>query len=449
MSFTLNLKTLHSVQKSIIKDMCVAKPKATQFDRSPEPVFMFHIDRNLGTAILPLGMYKHFMEQNPNSQRGVPINIEFTGGLLSKDRDHRKRDQDVVMAQALKKIKERGTCLLALHTGFGKTVCAIYAITQLKLKTMILCKQSELHQQWIDSLKNFTNANVQIIKDSASSMVLDPQYDVYIMGIQKAGRASPDVFKDIGLLIIDEAHVVFAESYSRALLNFFPRYLLALSATPDRKDGLDKLFVPYFGGRDEFIIRREIKNFTVIKYNTGFFPEISYNYCGILDWTTVLNSLAYDPNRQKLAVKIAMSYPKEKILMLSRRVDEIKSIAQLLGQAGEKVATLYGTQKRSRIPPDFRILVASEAKAGVGFDDPSLTMLMLLTDSTDVRQFEGRIRQTDNIVVDLVDDFPAFENHWDCREAWYLQRGATIHVQGATHIDRRKGKARVPKKRLL
>lgn len=428
--------------------MCVATPKVTQYVSDPDPVFMFHVDRKSGQAILPLGIYRYFMETNPNSDNGTPINVQFTKKLLCKDQDDRKRDQDVVMVQALKHVRLTGTCLLALHTGFGKTVCATYAIAKLGLKTMILCKQSDLHQQWMNAINTFTTAKAQIVKDSAANMELDPQYDVYIMGIQKAGKAPPEVFKDIGLLIIDEVHVVFADSYSKALLNFYPRYLIGLSATPDRKDGLDKLFVPYFGTHKDYIIRSEVKNFTVIKYNTGFFPEITYDFKGVIVWSAVINSLAYDPNRQKLAVKIALSYPDQKILMLSRRIDEVKSIAQLLSEAGVKVATFHGSQKRSSIPPDFKVLVASEAKAGVGFDDPTLTMLILLTDSTDVRQFEGRIRQTDNIVVDLVDDFPAFENHWECRKAWYLQRGATIQVQGATHIDRRNREFR-PKKKLL
>ena len=442
MSFKYDKAQLHKKDKDIIKSLCVARPKITQYEISPQPVYMFKVVKENNEVILPVGMYRYLahisletssahgsketlMDIFPNENCGIHINVKFTGELYSK-----KRDQDVVMNEALNKLKEHYSVLLALHTGYGKTICGAYAIAKLGLKTMILCKQTELHIQWIETLKNFTNANVQIIKDSALTMELDPKYDVYIMGIQKAGKASPETFKDIGLLIIDEVHVVFAESCSKALLNFFPKYLIGLSATPDRKDGLDKLFQAYFGKKDEYIVRTEVKNFTVIKYNTGFEPEITTNYRGILDWSVVLNSLAYDPNRQKLIVKIAQSYPNEKILMLSRRIDEIKGVVELLKQSGENVATLYGSQKRKQMSPDFRILVASEAKAGVGFDDSSLTMLILLTDSTDVRQFEGRIRQSNNIVIDLVDNFSVFENHWLKRESWYLQRGATIKVKG-------------------
>ena len=71
MSFILPLKHLHSEQKTLIKTMCVAKPKATPYELDPEPVFMFDVDRERDEVVLPLGMYKHFMPTNPNAEYAV------------------------------------------------------------------------------------------------------------------------------------------------------------------------------------------------------------------------------------------------------------------------------------------------------------------------------------------------------------------------------------------
>lgn len=45
-------------------------------------------------------------------------------------------------------------------------------------------------------------------------------------------------FIDIGLCIIDEAHIINCKVFSKTLSKLSTKYVLCLSATPDRKDGL-------------------------------------------------------------------------------------------------------------------------------------------------------------------------------------------------------------------
>jgi len=92
----------------------------------------------------------------------------------------------------------------------------------------------------------------------------------------------------------------------------------------------------------------------------------------------------------------------------------------------------------------YRVLVAGMKKAGIGFNDPTLTMLILATDRRDVIQFEGRIRTTNNIIYDLVDDYKTLETHWRQRLAWYTKRGAMIET-----ICQRPKKSKVPQYRML
>jgi hypothetical protein len=89
--------------------------------------------------------------------------------------------------------------------------------------------------------------------------------------------------------------------------------------------------------------------------------------------------------------------------------------------------------KAKKVKPDInkiiqshRILIAGKKKAGVGFNDPTRTMLVICTDIKDIRQYEGRIRTSDNIVYDIVDSYKSLENHWEKRAEWYEKRGATI-----------------------
>ena len=74
-------------------------------------------------------------------------------------------------------------------------------------------------------------------------------------------------------------------------------------------------------------------------------------------------------------------------------------------------------------------------KGGTGLDDVSLDMLILTVSVQDVRQCEGRIRTTNNIVYDVVDNFPTLEKHWNKREEWYISRGATIVKDEDPHMN--------------
>ena len=55
------------------------------------------------------------------------------------------------------------------------------------------------------------------------------------------------VFKDFGFVIYDECHRLGAETFSRALLKTGCKYTLGLSATPNRADGLSKVFQWHLG----------------------------------------------------------------------------------------------------------------------------------------------------------------------------------------------------------
>lgn len=49
---------------------------------------------------------------------------------------------------------------------------------------------------------------------------------------------SPTLFLDIGFVIFDEFHHLNSEVFSKALPKLSVKYMLGLSATPDRDDGL-------------------------------------------------------------------------------------------------------------------------------------------------------------------------------------------------------------------
>lgn len=431
MSVSFPLKKLTSLQKRAIRGLTV-RPKKTIFNETPITKNVYTYDDD--NVNIPLSKWEIVYDEFPNSEELFENrNLKFKGKLFTSETDPKgkKRDQDVVSREALEMISESHTVLLGCHTGFGKTCLGAYITTKLNMKTVVLCHIDELKTQWKESLELFTNCRVKIV--TKRSHLLEDA-DIYIIGVMKASKFTKDDFVDIGLVIVDEVHLVTDLIFTNVLFLFEPYALVGLSATPDRKDGLGTLFDIYFGNNK--IYRREVKNFTVIKYQTHYCPDIMYKfYKGtmIYDWTKMINQISRMKERWRTIGDICLDHPEEKIVILCDRNDFAKGICEYLIRQDEDVELYIGSKKNR--DKSKRILVTGQKKFGTGSDDPTLTMMILACDTKDARQLEGRIRTKDNLIYDIVDDFPTFQKHWDKRRVWYKKRGAVIKNGGAFDLE--------------
>ena len=109
--------------------------------------------------------------------------------------------------------------------------------------------------QWKSEIENFIDgARVGILQANKVQMEAD-KYDVTICMIQTICRREfPDNFFDqYGFTIFDECHHLGAAYFCKALKKIQTKYMLGLSATPDRDDGLGCIFEYYLG---EYIIKQ-------------------------------------------------------------------------------------------------------------------------------------------------------------------------------------------------
>ena len=150
----------------------------------------------------------------------------------------------------------------------------------------------------------------------------------------------------------------------------------------------------------------------------------------------------------KLLLRVAIKFQNEKkLLFLCNRNVLAKGIYKLLIKQKEDAVLLIGNTTEWDM--NARILVAG-FKGGVGLNDPKLTMAIIASDTKDVRQYEGRIRTTNNIIYHFVDNYEPFENHWNSCQKWYLAKGATIKILGVKHkFPDKKTKSSFPQQELL
>jgi superfamily II DNA or RNA helicase len=445
MAISFPVDYLDEAIMAIIEEHCIIKPKANQYNEDPEAVHCFNIDDETNRVYVPMGMWKLFYDKFPTRHDySINNNLLCSKELYTLETDPKKyRDQDVVFDKALHKLQKDSVVFLNLNTGFGKTTIGNYIGCYLKHKIAIINYLDKVNSQWIEEFEKFSNATIQKVK---TNKPLDPYADVYIFGVYKPLKFSREDLKDIGTVIVDEAHMATSTVFSQTLLRFQPKNLIILTATPNLTP-FKKLFKPYGGDKKNYIVRKEKKNFTVYKYYTEYIPTFKYNFYNnktTLDWTTVINSISCINDRHKEAVKLCLDHPDEKIMILSLRNNECQSIYEKLLEADQYVDIFIGNKKTQ--DKDARILVAGMKKAGVGFDDPALTMLISMSDVKEViQQYEGRLRTVDCTIYDFVDNDmdkygnSTLETHWEIREKWYTDRGATIKIiHSATSEERMK-----------
>jgi hypothetical protein len=432
MCFKIPFCDLDTAFKKQVREMCTIRMKPTEYEPTPPTYHCFRVDEKTKTVSVPLGLWNEFYETPPNDDLVYPpINIEFRGSLYTKTTDPKGyRDQVKVVQEALGRLNQTRSVLLNLATGWGKTVTAIHISTVLNMKTLVLCHLRVVVGQWCEGFSEFTSAVVENLNETTAP---SPDANVYVCGIKRCIKlvaAHPEMFEGIGLIVVDEAHVATVSAFANCLLKLPPsKYLLGLTATPDRADKLDTMFKPYFGSPQNYIVRTHIKEFLVVQFLTRFKPDIEYTLVRgktILNWARVQNSLAYNSDRNQLIVDLAQAYKNKVILILCGRVAQSEEIYAGLLKKGDSADIFCGTAQT--YDPKARVLVASAQKAGVGFDNSNFTMLILAFDVKDVRQFEGRIRTNRNIVLDIVDANKTLDKHWKIRKRWYTKRGATFQT---------------------
>lgn len=437
MAIALQISSLSLEQKEFIVETCTITTKPDIYNPTPLTLESYKVNKVDDEILIPMGMWKYFLSATagfPNGEANTypPMNpnAKYVKTLLTieTDPDKRGRDQDVIVDTALKKLEENGSVFLGVFTGAGKSSMGIYISIYLKLKTIVLCHLDIVKSQWPDEYAKFSGGSVKV-QYVKGSKKMDPDADVYIVGIKKVLNISDKELSLIGTVIVDEAHISTVTAFTQSLLKFRPRYLVGLSATYDRNDGLHKLLYPYYGSPDNFIIRKEKKEFTVFKVQTPYEPRIKYvrkNGQRIVDWATVIKSIEENPLRWQNVVDVVMQYPNEKMIILCNRQVQAKGIYNLCLKYEEDAVLLIGDTKVW--DKTKRITVTSFKKGGVGLNMPDLTFAIIASDTSDVRQYEGRIRTTNNIIYHFVDHYEAFEKHYKVCEKWYREKGATINV---------------------
>ncbi len=360
-------------------------------------------------AAIPFNYYYHHLEhieRIPNADF-KPLSLKFEGNLLPRQKE--------VKDECIEILNRTGSVVLSLHTGFGKTVMAIYLASKIKVQTIIICHRKIIMDQWVQSINKYIpTATVRVLGEKMKRGYKGPEeqdVDFLICNVINIPKKDRTYFKNFGLVIIDEIHTICTESFSRGLLYLFPDYMIGLSATPFRTDGMDRLIELFCG--PEIIYRKLYRPFNAYKIKTGFKPKTELNVSGTLDWNSVLEDQAVNKDRNILITNLCRYFINRNILVLVKRKEHAEILKNMLAQYGEDVDMFTGDSKECNY--NCRVLVATYSIAGCGFDMVKLDLLIGAADVLEnFTQYIGRIFRRDDvsaIYIDLIDEMSTIKKH--------------------------------------
>lgn len=391
---------------------------------------------------------KHFGIQSFGPARNTTRDVPQTDVHFWEFQGSIRQSQQAVVDSFLKPEPHDG--ILSLHTGGGKTVCALYIASQLRLPTLVIVHNSFLRDQWIDRVKSFLpNARIGCIQGDTFEI----GGEVTIAMLQTLSMKDVPLvsFKPFGLVVVDECHHIASEVFVQALPKVTSKYMLGLSATPTRKDGL--MFVahwflgPLLYESEQTDICDTSIQVEVYEYQNDdpTFNEIIYNKQGVMFTTLMINKLTEEKQRTQWLAEILQDVleesPERQILVLTDRVQHTKDILAALPLELQEKAAILSTDvhatKRSEYCSSRSILIATYAMCKEGFDVPTLNTLMMATPRPDIDQIVGRIlrveksaRKIHPLILDIVD--PQFRRQFQERNGLYKKRHYSVTKMSLT-----------------
>jgi len=334
--------------------------------------------------------------------------------------------------------------IISLHTGGGKTVCALYIASKLRVPTLVIVHNTFLRDQWEDRIKSFLpKARIGRVQGDICDVA---DRDVVIVMLQTLSMKdlNGDLFKPIGLVIVDECHHIASEVFVQALPKITSKYMLGLSATPDRKDKLMHVINWFLG---PLLYKSETGDSVDTKVTVEVFEyqntdpefnEVVLSSQGFVSVPIMVNKLAECEDRTKWLCGIIEDICEEgrQILVLSDRVEHCKAILEGLPPAIQETACILSQKvssaKRTEFCSDKKILIATYTMCREGFDVPTLNTLVMATPRPDIDQIVGRILRVEKskrtihpLIVDIVD--PQFRRQFGQRNTLYRKRNYTVN----------------------
>ena len=337
------------------------------------------------------------------------------------------RDYQQEATENLQKMREDGKTIALLYhaTGVGKTITAATDAKAVGGRTLFLINALKLASQAKETFaKVWPEATLGEYTGSQKDMTQTVIFATVQSISKDLEKFSPT---DFDYLIVDECHHAAANTYQKIFTYFHPKFILGLTATPERSDGEDmlELFqnVAHKMDLKTAVERGVLVPIRCIRVKTNIdLTDVRIN--GIKYNSQDLESKLFIPERNQLIVDTYLKYVNgKKTVIFCASVDHAAEIAKLLRDSGVKAEAVSGRDRvevREKILKDYEtgstnVLCACDL-LNEGWDSPHTTVLFMarptMSKTIYLQQLGRGTRRCpgkeDLLVVDFVDNANMF-----------------------------------------
>lgn len=372
-------------------------------------------------------------------------------GELSVER-HQFKAVDRVMC-ALRDPRRMGATL-CLPCGFGKTVVALHISALMGGRTLVLCHKSCLMEQWQERIAQYLpGAKVGVIKGGRAEV--SPENAVVVGMLQSVHSHSyPEgTLTGFTTLIVDEAHHVPAATFLEAVGKIGCDATLALTATPERRDGLTPLLYAAMGGIAFKVDRPPmdgVVRISTLQCSASVVERRIHGRNSAVNISRLITDIAGDSQRTQGLVNDIVSLLGDgmrHVIVLSDRTAQLKEIQRRLLSTGHPTLSecphggarllIGSTKSKDRESAlSARVVLTTYAFSQEGVDKPHLDTLVIASPKGDVVQAVGRIlrehpTKATPLVLDYRDviDSGILHGLFAKRQRIYREHGFTVEDQ--------------------
>ncbi|MGL4949317.1 MAG: DEAD/DEAH box helicase, partial [Anaeroplasmataceae bacterium] len=327
----------------------------------------------------------------------------------------------------LKQMRLNGETIALLYhaTGTGKTVTAVKDVMEVGGRTLFLVNALKLADQAeISFNKLWPSATTGKYTGEQKNKDAYVVFSTVQTLSQKLSEFKPE---DFDYIIVDECHHSSTNTYKKVFSYFKPKFILGLTATPDRNDGEDilemfknvahRMDLKTAVEKGELVPIRCIRIKTDIDLTSVRINGIKYN-------SQDLESRLFVPERNNLIVDTYNNYVKgKKTVVFCASVNNANDIANLFKEKGinaSGISSQLKTQERNRILSDYEsgkidVLCACDI-LNEGWDSPKTEVLFMarptMSKTIYLQQLGRGTRKSENkeclFVFDFVDNSNMF-----------------------------------------
>lgn len=320
------------------------------------------------------------LEVEDQRTAGAPLGFEFQGKLTS------------VQRAAVEALCAHEIGVFVAPPGVGKTVVGTYLVAARGCSTLILVHRKPLLGQWLAQLSLFLGLEPkQVGQIGAGKKTGNGRLDVAMIQSLVRKEGVQDIVAHYGQVIVDECHHLSAVSYERVIAEAKARYVVGLTATPQRRDGRHPITAMQLGPvrfhvePKSHAAQRPFAH-TLIARETGF-KTSSEAPPSIQDLYAVL---AIDAKRNQLILDDVVQALEQgrSPMLLTERKDHLEYFSAQLKKIVRHVVVLQGgmsasvrhgvkAQLAAISDTEERLILATGRYIGEGFDDARLDTLFL------------------------------------------------------------------------